>query len=65
MSEGRLAGIVLPGLRNNKTSQYIGDSSFMVEEEKKYVDEHVRILKVFSEALGMEIHWRKALRLPD
>lgn len=32
----------------------------MVKGNKQYVDELVRILKVFSEALGMEINWKKS-----
>ena len=36
------------------------DSLFVVRGEKRYVDELVRILKVFSEASGMEINWDKS-----
>ena len=35
------------------------DTSFTVRGDKKYVDEHVRILKVFSEASSMEINLNK------
>lgn len=36
------------------------NSSFMVRRKKKYVDELVRILKVFSAASGMKINWEKS-----
>ena len=32
----------------------------MIRREKRYVDEMVRIFKVFSEASSMEINWEKS-----
>ena len=59
--EGRLRGVTLPGgKRQQSISQYADDSSFMVRGEKRYVDEMVRVLKVFSEASGMEINREKS-----
>jgi hypothetical protein len=57
IAEGRLKDIILPGDKKQQSiSQYADDSSFMVRGEKKYVDELVRLLKVFSEASVMEIN---------
>ena len=57
VTEGRLRRITLPGGHKQQSiSQYADDSSFMVRGEKKYVDELVRLLKVFSAASGMEIN---------
>ena len=54
--EGRLKGVALPGDRKQQyISQYTNDSSFMVRGDKHYVDEMMRILKVFIEASGMKI----------
>lgn len=39
---------------------YADDSSFMVKGEKMDVNELVRLLKTFSEALSMEINWEKS-----
>lgn len=36
-------------------SQYVFDYFFIIREEKIYVDELVRLLKVFSEASEMKI----------
>ena len=53
--------MTLPGgKRQQSISQYVDNSSFMVRGEQRYVDEMVRILKVFSEASGMEINWEKS-----
>ena len=61
VKEGRLRGVSLPGGKSQQSiSQYADDSSFMVRGDKRYVDELVRILKVFSEASGMEINWEKS-----
>ena len=61
ITKGRLRGIILPGGKKQQSiSQYVDDSSFMVRGEKMYVDELVRILKVFSAASGMEINWEKS-----
>jgi hypothetical protein len=61
VTDGRLRGITLPGgTKQQCISQYADDSSFMVKGEKRYVDELVRILKVFSAASGMEINWEKS-----
>jgi hypothetical protein len=61
IAEGRLKGITLPGGNKQQSiSQYADDSSFMIRREKKYVDELVRLLKVFSETSGMEINWEKS-----
>lgn len=58
VASGRLRGITLPGgTKQQSISQYADDSSFMVRGEKRDVDELVRLLKVFSEASGMEINW--------
>lgn len=60
VDEGKLKGVVLPGGKKQQyISQYADDSSFMVKDEKKDVDELVRLLKMFSEASGMEINWEK------
>ena len=61
VTEGRLRGITLPGGNKQQSiSQYADDFSFVVRGDKKYVDELVRLLKVFSEASGMEINWNKS-----
>ena len=61
VAEGRLRGLVLPGgTKQHCISQYADDSSFMVRGEKRYIDEMVRILQVFSAASGMEINWEKS-----
>ena len=61
VSEGRLKGIILPrGKKQQSISQYADDFSFMIRGEKQYVDELVRLLKLFSEASGMEINWEKS-----
>lgn len=60
VAEGRLKGISLPwGKKQQCISQYADDSSFMVREDNFFVDELVRILKVFSISSGMEINWEK------
>jgi hypothetical protein len=60
ISEERLKGITLPGGKKQQNiSQYADDYSFMVRGEIKYVDELVRLFKVFSEASEMEINWEK------
>ena len=52
---------MLPGGKKQQyISQYADDSSFMVKDEKKDVDGLVRLLKMFSEASGMEINWEKS-----
>lgn len=61
VTEGRLRGVVLPGGKKQQSvSQYVHNSSFMVKGGKRYVDELVRLLKLFSEAFGMEIDWEKS-----
>ena len=56
VSNGRLRGTSLLGKTNQQSiSQYVFDSSFIIREEKIYVDELVRLLKVFSEASEMKI----------
>ena len=61
VAEGRIKGITLPGGKKQlNISKYADDSSFMVRGEKRYVDELVRLLKVFSEAFGMQINWEKS-----
>lgn len=61
ISEGTFKGIILPeGNKQQSISQYADDSSFIVRVEKKYVDELVCLLKVFSETSGMEINWVKS-----
>lgn len=61
VSKGRLKGVVLPGGKKQRyISQYADDSSFMIKGEKNDVDELVRLLKMFSEASGMEINWEKS-----
>ena len=61
VSDGRLKGITLPGGKKQQSiSQYADNSSFMVRGEKQYVDKLVRLLKLFSEASGMEINWEKS-----
>ena len=61
VAEGRLKGITLPGGKKQQSiSQYTDDSSFMVRGEKKYVDEPVHLIRVFSTASGMEINWKKS-----
>ena len=60
VKEKRFRGVVLPGGKKQQCiSQYADDSSFMVRGEKKDIDELVKLLKAFSEALGMEINWDK------
>ena len=61
VAEGRLRGLVLPGgTKQHCINQYADDSSFMVSGEKRYIDEMVKILQVFSAASGMEINWEKS-----
>ena len=61
IGEGRIRGVVLPGGKKQQCiSQYADDSSFMVKGDKRDVDELVRLLKMFSEASGMEINWEKS-----
>ena len=61
VEEKRIKGItLLGGKKQQSISQYADDSSFMVRGEKRYVDELVRLLKVFSEASGIEINWEKS-----
>ena len=61
VTEGRLRGIILLGRNKQQSiSQYADDSSFVIRGDKKYVDELVKILKVFSDASGMEINWNKS-----
>ena len=44
--------ITLPGGKKQQSiSQYVDDSSFMVRGEMRYVDELVRLLKVFISSL--------------
>lgn len=60
VKEGMLRGVYLPGgKRQQNISQYADDSSFMVRGDKRYVDELVRILEVFTEASWVEINWEK------
>ena len=61
ITKGKLKGITLPGGKKQQSiSQYADNSSFMVRGEKKYVDKLVRLLKVFSATLAMEINWKKS-----
>ena len=52
--------VLLGGKKQHSVSQYADDSSFMVRGDKRYVDELVRLLKLFSEASGIEINWKKS-----
>lgn len=45
--------------KQQSISQYIDDSSFVVSGKKKYVNELVCMLKVFSATSSMEINWEK------
>ena len=57
----RLRGMLLLGENKQQNiSQYADGSSFIVRGDKRYVDELVCLLKVFSEASGMEINWEKS-----
>lgn len=59
--EGRIRGItLLGGKKQHSISQFANGSSFMVKGEKRYVDELVRLLKVFSVASRMEINLEKS-----
>ena len=61
VAEGRIRGITLSGGQKQQSiSQYADDSSFMIRGEKKYIDELVRLLKVFNGTSGMEINWEKS-----
>ena len=60
VAKGRLKGITLLGGKKQQCiSLYADNSSFMVRGEKRYVDELVCLLKVFSATFGMEINWKK------
>lgn len=39
-------------------SHYVDDSSFMIKEEKRYVDELLRLFKVVNKAIG----WRSIVK---
>jgi hypothetical protein len=55
-----LKGIVLHGRRKQQNiSQDTNDSSFMVLGDNQYVDELVRLLKIFSEVSKNEDQLRK------
>lgn len=55
--------MLLPGGKKQQCiSQYRDDSSFFIRGIKKDVDEIVRILKIFSEALKIEINWESHVR---
>lgn len=55
VTEERIRGVLIPGERKQHCiSQYAGDSSIMIRGVKKNIDEIVRTLKIFSEALGIE-----------
>lgn len=59
--EGMIRGISLPcGSKRHTISQYANDSLFMVRGNKQYIDELVRLLKLFGEASCMEINWEKS-----
>lgn len=52
---GRFKGITLPsGIKQYFFSQYAYDSSLMVKEGKRDIDESIRLLKKFNKALGMD-----------
>ena len=52
MNEGRLRKITLQGgKKQHSISQYTDDALFVVREEKRYIDELVRIPKIFSDGL--------------
>ena len=59
-AEGRIHGISLLGERRQQSIiQYADDYMFMIRGEKKFVDELVRLLRLFSDASGMKINWEK------
>ena len=61
ITEGRLRGITLPcGNKQQIISQYADDSSVVVRGDKKYVEELVKILMVFSDTSKIEIKWNKS-----
>ena len=53
-----LGGLPCQGGDNKQwtVSQYANDSSFMIKGDRQFVNELVRLLKMFTEALGMEIN---------
>ena len=59
--EGRLKLVYLPGDNKQQcTSQFADDSSFMIKYTKEDVDEFVKTLETFSQASGMDINWKKS-----
>lgn len=63
-AEGRLRGVSLPGgAKQQNVFQYVDDFFFMVRGDRQYVEELMRLHKVFSEALGMEINLGEVMHL--
>lgn len=61
VTKGRFRGLTLPSGKNQHfIPQYANNSSFMVKDDKKDVDELVKLLRVLGEASSMDINWDKS-----
>lgn len=59
IKDGRLKGIILPiRIKQQNIFEYADESFIMIRGEKRYVDELMRLLKIFSAASGMKINWK-------